>query len=709
MSLGVRVVLILSMVAALSMGFYLGIQHWFIVPSFLALERREAEEHMERCLHALRREIYHLDVFCDDWAAWDDTYEYVANPNRAYEEANLASTTFMDNRLSSIHIIDLSGRVVWGKVYDLETEEPIQVAELSCVRWAATRALLTHKDEDSSVTGVMMTEKGPMLVSSRPIRTSLNAGPVCGAMIMGRFVDEVMVNTLAEQTLMKIGIWPLETGWLPPEQSATWVKMREASAHFHDVVDDSLLRVYAAFPGIQHKPALLVRVDVDRDTLAHGRMSMALAWNSVVVCSLIVLLVLLILLRKTVTDPVARVTRHVKRLGDSGGLSLLEPSWRRDDIGTLEREFNRMVRRLRQENSEREKAEAALRESESRIRAVVEDAPDGIITFGQDGVIESANPAAACMFGYSPGELKGQSVGCVVPDLAGAAEDAGTACAPREGLGTRKDGSRLPIQVSTSEVHLPTGRLFTAIVCDITELKEIQKEMRRVEGLAAIGEMGAAMAHEVRNPLAGISGAIQVIRASMKRDDERRGILAEVMDQVARLDAIVNRLLLFAKSWAPEYEHCDLRELVERISGEAKTQEPWKGIQFAFDGAPVLHARVDPSLVEQVVWNLLRNAGEAIERTDVDKTPDHETQPGIRWHFEEGAGTARLTLTDTGTGMPPEVEQKAFDPFFTTKTYGTGLGLAICRKIVESHGGTIQVSSIQGAGAEAVLEFPKGD
>ena len=235
--------------------------------------------------------------------------------------------------------------------------------------------------------------------------------------------------------------------------------------------------------------------------------------------------------------------------------------------------------------------------------------------------------------------------------------------------------------------------------------------MLRAEHLATIGEMGASIAHEVRNPLAGISGAVQVLRDGLPPGDARHEVVEEILGQVNRVDAIVRRLLMFAKMWLPVRKPTDLRQLAVKITEAAAMREPWKGIQFRFVGEPVLEAPVDPELVEQALWNLLENAADAIQHSRSGR----EGKGIIQWEFRKTARGVRVTLKDNGCGMTPEAERKLFHPFFTTKTYGTGLGLLICRRIMEAHGGTIEVAGTSTVcrgltncdeGTEVSLDFP---
>jgi len=166
----------------------------------------------------------------------------------------------------------------------------------------------------------------------------------------------------------------------------------------------------------------------------------------------------------------------------------------------------------------------------------------------------------------------------------------------------------------------------------------------------------------------------------------------------------VRRLLVFARSHTPDKTPCDLRALAEQISREAEAQAMGDGVRFRFEGPAKFIASADRTLVEQVFRNVLENAVQAI-RNGAGAAP----APEVHWKFSETAAGVRVSITDTGCGMPPEVQAKALRPFFTTKTDGIGLGLAICRRIMEAHGGGIRIASTPHKGTTVELDFPRGE
>ncbi len=356
--------------------------------------------------------------------------------------------------------------------------------------------------------------------------------------------------------------------------------------------------------------------------------------------------------------------------------------------------------------TERKRNEEALRRSEAEIRAILDTMVDGIVTLDERGIIQSFNSAAARIFGYSADEAVGQKIGILMPDpdrsqhpgyirnylSGGEAKIIGIG---REVIGKRKDGTTFPMYLAVGEPH-PEGEIrFTGIVRDLTDIKRMQEEVLQSQSLAAIGEMAASIAHEIKNPLAGISGAIQVLKDGLEAGDPRKKIMEEVVSQVGRLNNSVRELLMLSKPWNPERQLCDLRSLVDTITASAKERDSFAKIEFLLSGKKRVRAPVDPVFFEQVLWNLLHNAVQAMPEGGE-----------IHYSFAEKEGFALVTVADTGSGIPENLRSRLFRPFFTTKTRGTGLGLPICQKIMEAHGGSITITSEAGQGTVVRLSFP---
>jgi two-component system NtrC family sensor kinase len=224
-----------------------------------------------------------------------------------------------------------------------------------------------------------------------------------------------------------------------------------------------------------------------------------------------------------------------------------------------------------------------------------------------------------------------------------------------------------------------------------------EEKLTQSEHLAQIGQLAASLAHEIKNPLAGISGAIQVLRDQMEGEDPRHAVIREILAQISRLDATVKDLLVYARPRPPEYRPCDLAATTHRVVKVVREGASVRAVPIAVHAeTQVPPVPVDPRQVEQLIMNLVLNAAQACKmggRVDVFVSS-----------FDR---TAVLEVVDHGAGMTPEVLAKAFEPFFTTKAKGTGLGLPICKKIVEAHKGSITLDSQPGKGTRVRVELPQ--
>jgi hypothetical protein len=235
---------------------------------------------------------------------------------------------------------------------------------------------------------------------------------------------------------------------------------------------------------------------------------------------------------------------------------------------------------------------------------------------------------------------------------------------------------------------------YTAQVRQI-ERDAMWARLREAEQLAQIGQLAASLAHEIKNPLAGISGAIQVIRANLKQTDPHWPVLGEVLRQINRLDRSVKDLLVFARPKPPQYQRCEVARVVERVLDLLRKETEFERIRFEYSvprNLPPIAA--DEHQLEQLLMNLLLNAAQASAAGGL-----------VRLTGTAQDGGVRIVVTDHGCGMNAEVLRRAFEPFYTTKARGTGLGLPICRKIAEAHGGKIAVQSTPGKGTEVAVEL----
>lgn len=235
-------------------------------------------------------------------------------------------------------------------------------------------------------------------------------------------------------------------------------------------------------------------------------------------------------------------------------------------------------------------------------------------------------------------------------------------------------------------------------------LKDQMAKMQRTEQMVVAGELAAGLAHEIKNPLAGIKVAMEVLAEDPDMSEENRSVAGKVTDEVRRLDVLMKSFLNFAKPPKPQFDNLDVNRIVEAavsfyVQHHPSDAKSGTGIRIVRE----LDGRVPPipadlMQLQQVLLNIILNA--------VDAMPGGGTL-AIRTFFDPSSDAVEIAISDTGQGIEPGMEEKIFQPFFTTKRKGTGLGLAICKQLIEQHGGTISAGANPGGGTVFRIALPR--
>lgn len=353
--------------------------------------------------------------------------------------------------------------------------------------------------------------------------------------------------------------------------------------------------------------------------------------------------------------------------------------------------------------------EDELADKDRFMANILRDSADAIFTMDANEVITSWNKGAESIFGYSAGEVIGKPVSLLVPpDLREARELESISRSFRARGFLRnyqterltRDGRRIQVMFTRTAIRNDEGEIIgsSSILKDVTSFRSLEKELADAEHLATIGELSAGLAHEIKNPLAGIKGAIDVIRDALPPEDMHRAILGDVIHEVDRIDKIVRDLLNYAKPKEPSLGPVDLPALAQRTIAIARSVPRRAPITIVLnqpDAVPGFTG--DETQLEQVLVNLLLNAQNAMPsggRIEVTLGYDGQSKE------------IRIEVKDTGPGIPEGIRAKIFQPFFTTRTGGTGLGLATSLKHVQYHGGSIEVHSEEGRGTTFIVLIP---
>jgi two-component system sensor kinase FixL len=354
------------------------------------------------------------------------------------------------------------------------------------------------------------------------------------------------------------------------------------------------------------------------------------------------------------------------------------------------------------------RAEAALRSSEERYRSIIDSAVDAILVIDRRGRIEEFNAAAERMFGFSPQEVVGRNVNMLMPQPYHDEHDGymGRYLATgekriigigRQVTGRRKDGSTFPLHLSVGEMVIDGEPKFTGILHDLTARVQLESQLREQASLTRLGEMAAVVAHEVKNPLTGIRGAVQIIGSRLPPGSRDAEVIKEIVSRIDALNALMKDLLLFARPPQPRMASVEPVPIVETVVGLVGQDPGARGVPIDVDGdSPKI--RADAELLKLILQNLLLNAVHAVQG-----------KGRIRVEVRATDAICTIAVADDGPGIPPDVREKLFTPFFTTKSRGTGLGLSTAKRFVEAQGGTIAIQCPGGGGTIVVIQLHLAD
>jgi len=356
----------------------------------------------------------------------------------------------------------------------------------------------------------------------------------------------------------------------------------------------------------------------------------------------------------------------------------------------------------------RRRANRMARETLARqahLQSILDTMPEAMIVIDEHGIMQSFSSAAERLFGYSTAEAVGQNVKILMPapyrenhdGYMQRYKDSGERRIIGIGrvvVGQRKDGSTFPIELAVGEMKTGEQRFFTGFIRDLTErqktearLQELQSELVHISRLTAMGEMASTLAHELNQPLSAITNYLKGSQRLLQgAPDERSGTIRDALtkatDQAMRAGQIIRRLRDFVSRGESERRVENITKLVEEASALALVGVKNRGIRVTFQFDPSIElVLADRVQIQQVVLNLILNAMDAMEESKA-----RELMISV---MPDGNNLVRVSVSDTGLGIAPEVTEQLFQPFITTKRHGMGVGLSISRTIVQAHGGRI--------------------
>ncbi|MDR1080627.1 MAG: PAS domain S-box protein [Deltaproteobacteria bacterium] len=356
-------------------------------------------------------------------------------------------------------------------------------------------------------------------------------------------------------------------------------------------------------------------------------------------------------------------------------------------------------------------SERRARESSSYLERLLETANDAILTIDGRGLVTYANRKTG-QWGWTKPDLLGHDFRRLLEDSPALGDWRPGSPPPAdrtyEAVLLNAAGERRTVLISTSSAGDPGGGgagSWMLMVSDLTERRQLERQLLHSEKLASIGILAAGVAHEVGNPLSTISGYAQILGAGVDDESERSEYIQAILTQTGRIQKILKELLDYSRPSRGISETLDLAEHVPRIMGMLEAQRVFSRIrvEYLLDEARAPHlVAMDRDHLAQVVVIVAMNAAQAMAGQE-------DPPPRFTVALSREPAKVVMSLSDNGPGMPPGVMRRVYDPFFTTKGpgQGTGLGLAICQRIVDSYRGSIELATAPGLGASFAISFPE--
>jgi len=680
------------------------------------IEERDTRRHIEQALGALSYLTSSLEAGTADWAAWDDTYIFIEDSNSEYIQSNLGDETFITLRLNLMLFVHSSGRIVFGKAFDLENEEETPIPPDLLGHLSVNSLFLSQADTHNFTSGIISLNQGPVLVASQPILTSEDEGPARGTLIFARYIDSETINELARVTLFPITVYSVREE-AHPDFKEVLASLLQDEPIVVKPMDREYIGGYTLIKDIYGEPGFVLRVEMPRDSYHLGQTATSYYILSILGVGVLVGAVTMFLIQKQVLSRFARLIRGIDHIATDGDTTSRISMGGGDELSLVAGTIDGMLAALHE-------AEGEIREREERYRDLFENATDLIQSVDIDGHLLYVNEAWRETLGYSEEDVSNLSLWDIIhPDSIPKCREifqkviSGEPVDNIETVFVTKGGENITVE-GNANCRFEGGEAVSTrgIFHDITERKQAAEQLQILyeherdlrqqleEEIKKRTEFTRALVHELKTPITPVLAAAELLLEETK--DERSVKLVQSIDRSAsnlnrRIDELIDLIRGETDMLPLNLAPVDVVSLLKDIGLEMMPVASRAGYSLTVDlpsSNPVVSA--DRDRLRQVVMNLLNNA--------LKFTP-----PGgkvILRVMEKGANLF-VEVQDTGPGINEEDQERLFDPYYRRvedreRLSGLGLGLALAKRLVELHGGQIWVKSKRGQGSTFGFSLP---
>ncbi len=713
MNIRPKTLLILLLTTLILMSAIYEVSQQIMLDSLTVSENKEAESNAQRFITNLNMALQNINSTVNDWASWDDTYQFIEDNNTAYIDSNLPDETLIHLGLNFIFFINQSRQLVFGKAIDLENQTAIGLQDAQISQIVNNNFLCTN-DTSQSGGGLILFGGTPTLIISQPILTSADEGPVRGALIMGRFLDKSQSNSLAQAVGLPFEIFTIDTSQMPTDFQLANKHLSLTEPVYAHVTNETNLAGYVLLQDVSGAPTFITRVNSYRSAYLQAKNSLNYLLSSFAVLGIVIFAVTTILLDRVVLSRVSRLTKDVAKIDPKNEQRDYVYVKGTDELSNLGSKINGMITAIQDSRDEIKKYSESLenkveertlelKKNQEKLNSIFAASPDTILAVDLQNKITEGNKQMYKSSGYSREDLIGKSASSFLPEadykkIMKKLEKINESASPihLECNIIKKDMSVYPAELSIGSLrdpqNVPFG--FVVIIRDLTEKKELEKKLSNAERLAAIGELAGMIGHDMRNPLAAIKNAVYFIKkkGASIQEEQAKIMLETIEEGIAHSDKIINDLLDYSREMRLELTKYPAHTLVDEATRMIQVPD---GIQIINNVQEETLIWVNADKMMRVFLNLIKNAIDAMHEKGTLEISSCQTRDHVEVDF-----------ADTGPGIPEETLQKLFTPLFTTKAQGMGFGLAICKRIIEAHGGLITVETEQGKGTTFKITLP---